>query len=69
MLSYTSADKPAAESSGKQLGWLKRSCAALLSASMLIPASGPLSTPAAAQQAQKPNIFCRNGRICLPAGH
>ena len=43
---------------GKPLGWLKRSCAALLSASMLMSLSGPVSTPAAAQQpAQKPNIL------------
>ena len=37
--------------------WLKRSCASLLSATMLMSLSGPLSTPAAAQQpAKKPNI-------------
>src|SRR6201991_3825153 len=37
--------------------WLKRSCASLLSATMLMSLSGPASTPAAAQQpAQKPNI-------------
>ncbi len=57
MLSYTSADKPPAQSAGKQLSWIKRSCAALLSASMLTSAPVPLSTPASAQQAQKPNIL------------
>ena len=49
---------PSVASSSKALGWLKRSCAALLSASMLMSLSGPVSTPAAAQQpAQKPNIL------------
>ena len=39
-------------------GWHKRSCAALLGATMLMSLSGPASTPAAAQQpAQKPNIL------------
>ena len=38
-------------------GWLKRSCAALLSASMLVSLAGSGSTPAAAQTAAKPNIL------------
>jgi len=47
----------AAAVSRRTVGWLKRSCASLLSATMLMSLSGPLSTPAAAQQpAQKPNI-------------
>jgi arylsulfatase A-like enzyme len=39
-------------------GWHKRSCAALLGATTLVSLSlcGPASTPAAAQQPQKPNI-------------
>ena len=40
-------------------GWHKRSCASLLGATMLMSLSlcGPASTPAAAQQPQKPNIL------------
>ena len=58
MLDSTFAEKPPAARPRKPVGWLKRSCAAFLSASMLMPASVPLSTPAAAQQpAQKPNIL------------
>src|SRR6476661_2718767 len=57
MLDFAFADKPPAAPPGKPLGRLKRSCAALLSASMLMSASVPLSTPAAAQQAKKPNIL------------
>ena len=56
MLDNAFADKPPG-ASGKPLGRLKRSCAALLSASMMMSASVPLITPAAAQQAQKPNIL------------
>src|SRR4249919_3428858 len=56
MLNNAFVDKPPA-ASGNPFGRLKRSCAALLSASMLVSASVPLSTPAAAQQAQKPNIL------------
>src|SRR4029078_6937645 len=36
--------------------WLKRSCASLLSATMLMSLSGPATTPAVAQNPQKPNI-------------
>ncbi|MET4038157.1 arylsulfatase A-like enzyme [Bradyrhizobium sp. JR7.2] len=41
----------------KTPGWLKRSCTALLGATMMIPLSGLISTPATAQPAQKPNIL------------
>ena len=41
----------------KTAGWHKRSCAALLGATMLMSLSGPASTPATAQPAQKPNIL------------
>jgi arylsulfatase A-like enzyme len=42
----------------KTPGRLKRSCAVLLGATMMMPLAGPVSTPAAAQQpAQKPNIL------------
>ncbi|WP_375166857.1 arylsulfatase [Bradyrhizobium sp. CCGB20] len=37
--------------------WLKRSCSALLGATMMIPSSGLVSTPATAQPAPKPNIL------------
>ncbi|MET0709684.1 MAG: arylsulfatase, partial [Tardiphaga sp.] len=59
MLSSILPDKPPfVANSSKVPGCLKRSCAALLSASMLMTLSGPVSTPAAAQQpAQKPNIL------------
>src|ERR1044072_812549 len=36
--------------------WLKRSSASLLSATMLMSLSGPATTPAVAQNPQKPNI-------------
>ena len=57
MLDSTFAEKPLGARPRTPVGWLKRSCAAFLSASMLMSASVPLSTPAAAQQAQKPNIL------------
>ena len=60
MLDFTFDDKrPSIETPPRrQSGWLKRSCATLLSASMMISLAGPVSTPAAAQQpAQKPNIL------------
>ena len=60
MLSSIFADKPPfiATPPRKTPGWHKRSCAALLGATMMISLSGPASTPAAAQQpAQKPNIL------------
>ena len=60
MLSTVFAAKPPfiATPPRKTLGWLKRSCAVLLGATMMVPLSGPASTPAAAQQpAQKPNII------------
>src|SRR6201991_1686702 len=57
MLSSILPDKPPSVAKSKIVGCLKRSCATLLSASMLMSASVPLSTPAAAQQAQKPNIL------------
>jgi len=41
---------------GRTEGSHKRSCAALLGATMLMSLSGPASTPAVAQPAQKPNI-------------
>src|SRR6266436_2274610 len=41
----------------KLAGWHKQSCAALLGATMLLPLSGPASTPASAQQGTKPNIL------------
>jgi arylsulfatase A-like enzyme len=60
MLDATFNDKPpsAATPPSKASGCLKRSCAVLLSASMLMPLSGLVSTPAVAQQSpQKPNIL------------
>ena len=60
MLSTIFADKPPfiATPPRKTPGWLKRSCAVLLGATMMMPLAGPASTPAAAQQpAQKPNIL------------
>jgi arylsulfatase A-like enzyme len=57
MLSTIFADKPPfIATPSKVPRCLKRSCAALLSASILMPLSGLVSTPAAAQQ-QKPNIL------------
>lgn len=41
----------------KTQSWIRRSCAALLGATMLIPSSGLISTPVVAQPAQKPNIL------------
>src|ERR1700754_1818795 len=38
------------------ISWLKRSCASLLSATMVMSLSGPATTPAVAQTPQKPNI-------------
>jgi arylsulfatase A-like enzyme len=60
MLNCTFDDKPlsAAIPPRKTSSRHKRSCASLLSATMLMSLSGPASTPAAAQQpAQKPNIL------------
>ena len=60
MLDSIFNDKPpsAATPPSKASGCLKRSCAVLLSASMLMPLSGLVSTPAVAQQPpQKPNIL------------
>jgi hypothetical protein len=60
MLDSRLTDKPssAAMPPSKASGCLKRSCAALLGASMLMPLSGLVSTPAVAQQPpQKPNIL------------
>ena len=60
MLSSIFADKPpiCRNTAAQGGGWLKRSCAALLGATMLMSLSGPASTPAAAQQPpQKPNIL------------
>ncbi|MBR1156688.1 arylsulfatase [Bradyrhizobium sp. JYMT SZCCT0428] len=59
MLAFTLDDKrPSVETPPRRpAGWLKRSCAALLSASMMIPFTGPASTPAAAQTPAKPNIL------------
>src|SRR5688572_1669719 len=74
MLSAIFADKQPsiATPPRKTPGWLKRSCAVLLSATMMVPLAGPASTPATAQQparqpaqqpaaaqqpTQKPNII------------
>src|SRR5512139_1446095 len=58
MLSYAFADKPAATPPSRISGHLRRSCAALLGATMLMSLSGAASTPAVAQQSpQKPNIL------------
>ena len=60
MLDSIFNDKPpsAATTPGKASGCLKRSCAVLLSASILMPLSGLVSTPAMAQgTSQKPNIL------------
>ncbi len=58
MLSTVFAAKPPfiATPPRETWGFLKRSCATLLSASMLMSLSGPASTPAAAQTPAKPNI-------------
>ena len=59
MLSTVFAAKPPfiATPPRKTPGWLTRSCASLLGATMLMSLSGPVSTPATAQPAQKPNIL------------
>ena len=61
MLSSRLPDKPPSITipTRKRVGWHKRSCAALLGATTLmsLSLSGPASTPAAAQQPQKPNII------------
>ncbi|MCS3451988.1 arylsulfatase [Bradyrhizobium elkanii] len=41
----------------KTSGWPKGTCASLLSTTMLMALSGPVSTPALAQNQQKPNIL------------
>jgi arylsulfatase A-like enzyme len=48
-------DPPTASHSAA--GWHKRTCATLLGATMLMSLSGPASTPALAQNQQKPNIL------------
>jgi arylsulfatase A-like enzyme len=48
-------DPPTA--SHRAAGWHARSCATLLGATMLMSLSGPASTPALAQDQQKPNIL------------
>jgi arylsulfatase A-like enzyme len=59
MLDSVFNDKPpsAATPPSKAFSGLKRSCAVLLGASMLMPLSGLISTPVVAQQPQKPNIL------------
>ena len=61
MVDYIPKDKPPfiATPPRKTPSWHKRSCAALLGATTLMSMSlsGPASTPAAAQQPQKPNII------------
>ena len=61
MLSSILPDKPPpfiATPTRKTPGLSRRSCASLLSATMLMSLSGPASTPAVAQQSpQKPNIL------------
>jgi arylsulfatase A-like enzyme len=59
MLNCTFGNKPPSASTlpSKTSSWHKRSCATLLGATMLMSVSGPASTPAAAQQPQKPNII------------
>src|SRR6266478_3880582 len=58
MLNCTCDDKPlsSAPPQSNAPSCLTRCCSALLSASMLMPLSGLVSTPAVAQQ-QKPNIL------------
>src|SRR6201991_4039171 len=58
MLSGTPKHQPiSVPNTRNPASWLKRSCASLLSATMLMSLSAPLGTPAAAQQpAKKPNI-------------
>jgi arylsulfatase len=58
MLNCIFDDKLSVATPRKKQSCLKRSCASLLGATMMIPSSGLISTPAAAQQpAQKPNIL------------
>jgi arylsulfatase A-like enzyme len=59
MLDSVFNDKPpsAATPPSEAFNCLKRSCAVLLGASMLMPLSGLISTPVVAQQPQKPNIL------------
>lgn len=58
MLNCVFKDKLSVATPRKTQSWIKRSRLALLSATMIIPSSGLISTPAAAQQpAQKPNIL------------
>ncbi|MHC2619100.1 arylsulfatase A-like enzyme [Bradyrhizobium huanghuaihaiense] len=58
MLNCVFNDKLSVATPRKTPSWLKRSCTALLGATMMMPSSGLISTPAAAQQpAQKPNIL------------
>ncbi|SFU75512.1 MULTISPECIES: arylsulfatase [Bradyrhizobium] len=58
MLNCIFNDKLSVATPGKTRSWIKRSCLALLSATIMIPSQELVSTPAAAQQpAQKPNIL------------
>ena len=60
MVDCISKNTPPLTPTRKRVGWHKRSCAALLGATTLmsLSLSGPVSTPATAQQpAQKPNIL------------
>ncbi|MGY4436769.1 arylsulfatase A-like enzyme [Bradyrhizobium sp. F1.13.1] len=57
MLNCVFDDKLLVATPRKKQSWLKRSSAALLGATMMIPSSGLISTPVAAQPAQKPNIL------------
>lgn len=60
MLSSILPDEPSPSTGTpprKTSGWLKGACASLLSTTMLMALSGPVSTPALAQNQQKPNIL------------
>lgn len=56
MLNCIFNDKLSVATPRKTQSWIKRSCLALLSATMIIPSSALISTPVVAQ-AQKPNIL------------
>lgn len=58
MLNCVFNDKLSVATPRKTQSWIKRSCLALLSATMIIPSAALISTPVVAQQpAQKPNIL------------
>jgi arylsulfatase len=57
MLNCIRDDKLPVAAPRKTQSWIKRSCLALLGATMIIPSSGLISTSVVAQQGQKPNIL------------